>query len=263
MLSQIDFIVIEDEENICEKYKAEVKRFDSLFLIDTTNSTQTALELVKEYKPNAIVLDLELHKGFGNGITFLKDLLSIGLEKKPFILVVTNNISSVTHNIVRNLGADFVITKNQSDYSIEMVLGFLQSLNDITQISDKATNINSESSRLAAETEYTQKLQSRILTELDIIGISPKMKGRQYLTDAIELTCNEKRPNLCSIIGKKYSKTDASVERAMQTAINHAWRNTDIDTLEKNYTAYINPHKGVPTVTEFIYYYAEKVKRNI
>lgn len=47
----------------------------------------------------------------------------------------------------------------------------------------------------------------------------------------------------------------------MQTAINHAWRNTDIESLERYYTTYINPQKGVPTVMEFIYYYSSKIKK--
>ena len=114
----MDFIVIEDENEICEEYKSAVKNYPDLCLIDTTGSVDKAINLVNEYRPQAIVLDLELHKGAGNGISFLQALKELEFPFKPFILVVTNNISSVTHNIVRNLGADFVITMNQQDYSL-------------------------------------------------------------------------------------------------------------------------------------------------
>ncbi len=263
MPRRVDFIVIEDEESICREYETVVKDYESLFLIGTTNNSETGVSMVREYNPSAVILDLELHKGYGNGISFLKELSGLGLPKKPYILVVTNNISTVTHNIARNLGADFVMTKNQSDYSVKMVLGTLVSFIDTGLGLEEDQQNKAASSQLQAGLEYSQKLKDKISVELDLIGISSKLKGRNYLQDAIEMTCSQRTVNLCTIIAKNYSKTDASVERAMQTAINHAWRNTDIDTLEKYYTAYINPKKGVPTITEFIYYYADKVKKNI
>lgn len=51
--------------------------------------------------------------------------------------------------------------------------------------------------------------------------------------------------------------------RAMQTAINNAWRSTSIDDLMMHYKARINYETGVPTPTEFIYYYRDKIKENL
>lgn len=261
-MAKIDLVLIEDDIKTCNEYKALVPYYGQLHLSGSTADAYEAIEMIKKNPPTAIVLDLELHKGKGNGLSFLKELNKLNLPKKPFVLVVTNNISAITHSAARNLGADFVITKNQNDYSVEMILNFLLTFEE-TGITFDDPAIDKPVSRLKVSIDYLEKMQDQINIELDKIGISPKLKGRQYLRDAIELTCNKKRSNLCTEIAKAYSKTDASVERAMQTAINHAWRNTDIETLEKNYTAYINPKKGVPTVTEFIYYYADKVKRII
>lgn len=255
MSEKFSILVIEDEDSICEEYKSKINNFQGLFLIDTTNNTDTALNLIKEFKPDSLILDLELHKGFGNGISLLKMLSTLNLGYKPYIIVVTNNISAITHQIVRNLGADFLITKNQHDYSVDMVLDFISSISQ-----EHAQPTSSEAYKLENAQNYETSVKNRIATELDLIGIASKLKGRQYLNDAIEITCKQRIPNISTIISQKYSKTEASVERAMQTAINHAWRNTDIETLEKHYTAYINPRKGVPTITEFICYYADKVK---
>ncbi len=255
MHQKLSVLIVEDENKICEEYKNKIAEHDNLFLIDTTNNTNTALNLIDEFLPNILILDLELHHGFGNGINLLKDLTKRNLKSKPFILVVTNNISSITHKIVRTLGADFLITKNQQDYSVDMVLEFISSISPTD-----FTHNNSDAYKLEAAQSYEVSVKNRINTELDLIGVSSKLKGRLYLSDAIELTCKGRTPNISTVIAKKYSKTEASVERAMQTAVNHAWRNTDIETLEKHYTAYINPRKGVPTITEFICYYADKVK---
>lgn len=74
---------------------------------------------------------------------------------------------------------------------------------------------------------------------------------------------NNPCPHVCSEIAQIYSKSDASVERAIQNAINCAWRRTDIADLIKYYTARISSEKGVPTLMEFVYYYAEKLKGKI
>lgn len=51
--------------------------------------------------------------------------------------------------------------------------------------------------------------------------------------------------------------------RAMQNSINRAWSTSDIQDLLDNYTAKIKSDKGVPTVTEFIYFYAQKIKNEL
>lgn len=259
-MNKLNLLIVEDDINTVNEYKSTIKNFENFYLIGTTNSSADAVKMVKEYCPHAVILDLELHLGSGNGLSFLKQISELNLPYKPFILVVTNNISTVTHSIARNLGADFVITKNQSDFSCKMVLEFLSSIAQSTVSSGLKS---SSAANAAANIKLTETVKERIATELDLIGISPKLKGRQYLADAIEITAGKRVPNLCGIIAQKYSKTDASVERAMQTAINHAWRNTDIESLERYYTTYINPQKGVPTVMEFIYYYSEKIKKSL
>ena len=102
---------------------------------------------------------------------------------------------------------------------------------------------------------------NRISTVFDRMGFSPKLVGRKYLIDGIMLLINNpKRESVYASIAEKYEKSDASIERAMQNTINKVWHSADIDDLLKYYTARINSGKGVPTITEFIYYYAEKIK---
>ena len=45
----------------------------------------------------------------------------------------------------------------------------------------------------------------------------------------------------------------------MQNAINRTWAGADKDELLSHYTAKIKSRKGVPTITEFIYFYAQKL----
>ena len=111
------------------------------------------------------------------------------------------------------------------------------------------------------ENPYTtgKNYKKIICQKLDQIGINPKMIGYTYLLEAILLVIDGQNTNLCKTIAQTSGKTASSIERAMQNAIKSAWRTGDIDDLQTYYTAKINPNRGVPTLTEFIYYYANMI----
>lgn len=97
---------------------------------------------------------------------------------------------------------------------------------------------------------------------VDLIGISYRLKGRDYLFEAIYylLTNDEQNANVFQHLSKHYKLLISSISRAIQTAINHTWRTSSIEDLRANYTAPINFNTGVPTPTEFIYYIVKKLK---
>ncbi len=263
MPKRINLLVVEDDQNLCLEYEEYCKDLDDVFLIGTSGYSDEALNITKEFLPNAVVLDLELIYGGGSGMDYLLKLSDLHLQVRPYILVVTNNLSRVTHAFCHNCGADFIMVKSQPDYSVPNVVNMLRSV--IANIPDMnpTKETCSPAIKKRIEEDYDKRLVQRICTELDIIGISPRYKGRNYLRDAIEMVCHKEQTYICNEIAKKYQKSSASVERAMQNAIDRAWKTTDITTLEEHYRAYVNPTKGVPTLTEFIYYYADKVKNRM
>lgn len=259
---KLDLLVVEDEESICKEYEERVKKYPEFNYLGSTGNPKKALALCEKLHPGVLVLDLELREGGGNGFDFLRELKKLVLPFRPIIVVVTNSLSTTTHQTARQLGADFIITKSQKDYNIDMVLDLFKTYSEFGYSLDGNTTTDEEI-RMQAAIEYRKKLKDRITEELNQIGISPRALGRKYLRDAIELTCDKKRANLNVLIAKAYGKTPASVERAMQNAISRAWSNTDPETLERQYTAYINPDKGEPTLMEFICYFADKIISNI
>lgn len=260
MKKQIHLLVVEDDENTCSEYENYCSEHDDIFLIGTSAHSGEALKITEELLPNAVVLDLELQKGSGSGMKYLLDIDKIKLKVHPYILVVTNNISPYTQAAVRKFGADYIIVKSQEDYSVPMVIDFLRGIISSIPDMNPVTETCSPTIKQRIENDYNRRLQQNITNELNMVGISPRAVGRDYLRDAIKMICHKKQAYICAEIAKKYQKSDASVERAMQNAINSAWRKTDIDTLERCYTAPVSSEKGVPTMTEFIYYYADKVK---
>ena len=210
---KIKLILIEDDPEIQEEYMFLCSQSSNVLLIEATDDADKGVHLVLTKQPDAVVLDLELPNGNGNGIVFLSTIREMNLRRRPFILVATNNISPTTHQIARNLGADFIITKTQPDYSVEMVLGLLAGvLAGLTAAHGPARQRRGA----VLWTESEDSLIDRINAELDNVGISPKHKGRAYLRDAIEIISRGKRPNVSRLIAEKYGTTSAGVERAMQ-----------------------------------------------
>lgn len=258
MDNPLTILLVEDEATICKNFVKYAATLDDVSIVSVTNDSAKALQDVQDYLPNAIILDLELHKGSGSGLDVLRGIKDMKLDRLPYILITTNNTSSVTYEYARRLGADYIISKHQADYSEQKTLDFLRLLKDAIQSMRKTSSGNYYTSETPNEQE--QRILRRITSEFNQIGIHPGIKGQRYLTDAIQLVIEEPRHGLCSMIAEKYGKTDSSVERAMQNAINKAWRTTDIDELLLYFTAKISSKKGVPTITEFVYYYANKIK---
>ena len=257
MERELTILLVEDDSKACIELENYAETAEGTRIIHTVSDAFTALEIVKSSLPDAVILDLELHLGGGNGLLFLSELKNLDLPRRPYILVTTNNSSNITLEQARRLGADFIMAKYETKYSAQYVIEFLRMMRAaILEASTSPTG----SPEIISEDQHKLRFTKRIQRELDLIGISPKAIGYQYLTDAIQMTYENPAPNLCRRLSEKYHKTDVSIERAMQNAINRAWRTSDPDDLLEHYTGRIRSDKGVPTLMEFIYYYVNLLK---
>lgn len=260
-MEKIEILLVEDDLIICEEMTEEIANSDDMLLVATTNNSNTAINYIKDYMPDAVILDLELHEGEGNGLNVLQEIRSLDLTKIPYILITTNNSSTTTHEIARSLGADFIMSKHQENYSTKSVLDFLRIIRPAMKNVHKKSNTFQNNASETPE-QHNRRITRRIMTELNHVGINPKSKGYTYLIDAISIITKEKQStqNITHLIADKYKSSPLNVERAMQNAINRAWKSSSIDDLLNHYTAKINSEKGMPTITEFICYYANKLK---
>lgn len=261
MDKQLSVILIEDDDTACYELEQYMDQCDDILLSAVTNNSEKALELTKYHLPDAVILDLELHNGGGNGLLYLKKLPELNLPHVPYILITTHNTSTVTFDYARNLGADFILAKYEENYSAQYVVDFLRMMQDV--ITSK-NHLNSSSIEKSTSPEALEcKLKKRIQREMDLIGINPRTVGYRYLIDAIAIIYHEPETNLVRTLSAKYKKSESSIERAMQNSINSAWIHSDIEDLLKYYTARILSDKAVPTVMEFIYYYATKLQNEV
>ena len=256
-METLKILIIEDDIKACNRFLECAENQEDMLIVSTTNNVTTALQEIQDYLPEVLILDLELQQGGGSGVELLYKLKQMDLDNFPYILVTTNSTSITTHEVLREYGADFIMSKHQSDYSEESVLDFLRIMK--TGIKRKSASHASNPSTTETPDLRSRRIKKRIETELNYLGINPKLLGYRYLADAIYIQSEKPTQYLANIIANKYGKSNASVERAMQTAINHAWNKTDYNELLKHYTAKISAKRGTPSITEFVSYYAMKI----
>lgn len=255
----LKILLVEDDTAVCAEFISYIDRLDDADLVGVTNSSFKALELIRETLPDAMILDLELHNGSGNGLFLLNELRTYDAGIIPYTIITTNNSSAATYESARQLGADFIFSKHQPDYSPRSAVDFLRLMRQVIQNRKASASIDTP---MESHDLLVRRRTKRIRNEFDTIGISNKSLGYKYLVDAVNLFVENPAPNLSAVIGRQYGKTAASVERAMQNAIERTWNSTPINVLLTNYTAHINPDREMPTVMEFISYYSAMVKND-
>lgn len=248
--------IIEDDLEACNKLKTFAKNFDDIKIIGHTNSVSTALDAISIYNPDAIILDIELTNGSGNGLELLQKIKHLPDSKKPYTVVTTNTTNALLYNSLRKNDAGLIMCKHQQNYSELDVLNHLKIMKD--SISEARHNTDKEEISYCISTK--QILMQNIFSELTKIGIKTNVKGFEYLKSAIYFTINNPLQDMLNELSNIYDTETSKIEHSMRNAINTCWKNTPTCILEENYLGYISAKTGSPTTTQFITYYANKLK---
>lgn len=258
---KLNVLIVEDDPVARNELTAQIEeQHESFSLIGVTDNSEKAVQIVLNDCPDAVILDLELQLGGGDGFDFLRQVRANNLPIPPYILVTTNNISPITHKAARDMGADYIMTKAQKGYTSKMPIEFLKMVS--SSILNRKSIDRGDVEQLESNNEELRlkNRRRRIYRELNAVGINPKSAGYSYLADAIEVIMSGVKQHVTNEVGKRYGKAETTIERAMQNAINRAWNTANTDDLFANYTARITSERGVPTITEFIFYYANKIE---
>ncbi len=254
-------LVIEDDVNDCNNLIDCAKKRKDIEIVAITDSDIEGLKYVRMKRPEGIVLDIELNNsttGNTDALSFIPELKRLNLRYKPIIIVTTHVNSKRIYDILHRDGADIILYKDHANYSYDYVFNKFLNLRELTPKQTVET--------LKEEIkENEDKVSEYINHEMDLIGITSKLKGRQYVHDAIFYLIQNGNTgeNVIRYLTKIHKKSSNTITNGIQNAIIHAWRVSSIDDLEKYYTARVNYETGIPTPMEFIYYYVDKIKKMI
>ncbi len=258
MTNKLNVLIVEDDEKDCNALIAEINaNADKLCLVGVSKSSNDALAFIRTHKPHALILDLELQEGCGDGMDLLDKLRSTLVCPKPYVIVNTNSASKVTRNSAKKMGADYEFAKWQKGYSPKMVI------NQLLFVMPEILGCEEEPSMPLTESQLENKMRDFLQNEFNKLGVSSKNVGYGYLVEAVILAAEGKNQNWGKIIGEKVGKNEDSVTHAMQYAINNTWTNADINNLQKYYTAPLRKEKCVPTANEFVFFYKQRLISNL
>jgi CheY-like chemotaxis protein len=255
-------ILIEDDVVDCIKFKDCANRRTDIHFVGMTDSAEDGLHLVKSKLPEAVILDLQLAKGEGNGIQFLEKLNEAKLPFRPIVMVTTSNVSRIVCDRIEELGVDWYYSKKQRDYSEKLVFDTLISLRKHL-IPKRGGGLPGRLEYIVSPEEERARYYQRIDAELDRIGIRARFVGRTYLRDAIYLQIHAGKEPVIDKVAEMYKHAYNTISVGMQTAINDAWANSAPGELEELYTAKISAKSGTPTPADFIHHYADKIRNSI
>ncbi|MDE6275097.1 MAG: response regulator [Clostridia bacterium] len=254
MTNKLNVLIVEDDENDSDALIAEINaKSDRLCLAGALKSSDAALAFIRSHNPHAVILDLELQDGMGDGLDLLSKLQSTVLCRKPYIIVNTNSTSKVAGKSAKKMGADYAFAKWQKGYSPKTVI------NHLLLVMPEILGCEEEALATLTEDQLQNKMRDFMQDEFNKLGVSVKNKGYNYLVDAVIMAANGENGNWAKAIGEKTGKKEDSVTNAMKYAIKNTWTNADINNLQKYYTAVLRKDKTEPTILEFVIYYKQKL----
>ena len=204
---------------------------------------EEALQIVRENRPDIIILDLLLPQY--DGISVL-DLIS-GMYTDCKVFVATGFISNYIISALTARGVSALMKKPC-----------------LAQFVVDRINETLQQSEVPIE-ERVPDLQQQITKMIHDIGVPANIKGYRYLREAVKLAAEDldRINNMTECIYKPIALADNSTPKRVRTAIMRAieiaWDRGDLDTLQSFFGYTVSNTKGKPTNSEFIALLADKL----
>ena len=213
MDEKITLLLVEDDPLACGKMAAALTSAANNFaIVGVTNSSTRAMQCIREFSPDVVVLGIRAGER-SDGLNFLNELKGADLPL-PYILVIADSRDENAYRLARQSGADFIMNSDAEDFSAQSVAEFLKVAQAVICARRSA---DAKEEHASAEEIEEKRIQRRISSELDKLGISSKCIGYRYLIEAIGIIMDQPVQHVCRMIGMQHGKTENSVERACRT----------------------------------------------
>lgn len=240
-------LLANSSEEFSEKLAAAIKQTDRYAIVGTANDGIRAIDLLRETKPEILVVDMMLPQA--DGVAVLKAALT--LEKKPIFLVLADFMTEFISNLLMSIGVQYVLLKPCTTRAV------VERMNEIRE---------SMTPRQGMRRTREANVEAMVTAMIHEIGVPAHIKGYQYLREAILIAVNVMEvinaitKVLYPQVARTFSTTPSRVERAIRHAIEVAWDRGDLETLQRFFGYTVSNAKGKPTNSEFIALIADKMQ---
>jgi len=245
-------LIADGNEAFCDELRQRISAVEGYAVIGTAMDGHSAVELLRQYQPDVLILDLMLPKL--DGISVLK--AAAELEKQPASVVMCPFVTDYVVGMAAGLGAQYFMLKPCDSRAV------VERLRELRENASSQRNAG-----LRAKPEIN--VEAMVTSIIHEIGVPAHIKGYQYLREAIMIAVadmdviNAITKVLYPQVAKTFQTTPSRVERAIRHAIEVAWDRGDLETLQRFFGYTVSNTKGKPTNSEFIALIADKLQLQI
>ena len=263
--NKISVIIVDDNRELRNILNDLLSEQKDIVVIGMAEDGVEALKLIKEKRPDLVILDIVMPHLDGIGV--LEELNSMEFMHMPKVIILSAlGQDNITQNSL-TLGADYYIIKPfDLDVFIirirDMFNGTLSGNDDNKITSFPAKNLNNN--KLLVSTPLDLELQ--ITKVIHDVGVPAHIKGYMFLRQAIIMAINDMEllsavtKELYPSIAEKNGTTATRVERAIRHAIGVAWSRGEIETKNEIFGYTISNENGRPTNSQFIAMIADMIR---
>lgn len=249
--------IADDNQKILDVLDDIISTEKELDLVGKAKNGEEMCQIIKDRKPDVVLLDLIMPKM--DGLTVMEKVgQDSSVSKRPYFIVITAVGQEKITEDAFNKGANYYVMK---PFDNRMLLERIKSVRNLSRNPERKNDENTTENALKRES-----LESRVTNMLHEIGIPAHIKGYHYLRDAIIMAVNDMdvlnaiTKILYPTVAKKYQTTSSRVERAIRHAIEVAWSRGKLDTLDELFGYTVSTGKGKPTNSEFIALIADTIQ---
>ncbi len=96
-----NMIIVEDSDLVVQKLEKLLEPLDNIRIEGRASDGYTAVSMIKEFKPDYVILDISLK--YGHGLKVLEDISEF--EYKPYVIVLSNLNYQYYRDKCKKLGA--------------------------------------------------------------------------------------------------------------------------------------------------------------
>lgn len=267
MENSISVLLADDCEEFVKSVKDYLDNQEGITVTGVAHDGREAFELIKETKPDVVLLDMIMP--YIDGLGVLKKIKNTNLEKEPVCMMLSGVGQERATQKAADLGAQYFMLKPFE----------LDSLTErIREFGGAAPALPAEKAAVVPKQEKTvftdepkkrydrEDLEMVVTNIIHEVGVPAHIKGYQFIRSAILMAIdnmeviNHITKQLYPDLAKKFKTTPSRVERAIRHSIEVAWNRGRTETMEKLFGYTINSDKGKPTNSEFIAMIADNVR---
>lgn len=247
--------IADDNKELVKTMISYFERHEVIKVIWTANNGQECLDMLKQERPDILLLDIIMPHLDGIGV--LETLHETNQMKDMQIMMLTAFGQENVMSQAASLGASYYMLKPFEFGRLIAQIFNIVGMQKVNGGSSVAQNIGAVSQR---------DLETTITSIIKEIGVPPHIKGYVFLREGIQLVhddaelLNSVTKVLYPEIAKKYNTTPSRVERAIRHAVEVAWKRGNFDFISETFGGTEHYLNNKPSNSEFIAVVADKVR---